>query len=147
MSLSPVNLHDLQRPVPDASLLEPEDDPPNQENEPNWLTVRRRCELCKQRKVRLIECFGMCCACRIALKGSLIGTTLLQRNHIPSSVRISKDQFLLSPWAAHPLICALPEFEKSFQRSERASFSGAAQKFSNPCSLVSVSGNSPSGVL
>jgi len=30
-----------------------EDQPPNENQEQNWLTIRRRCELCKQRKVRV----------------------------------------------------------------------------------------------
>ena len=54
MSLSPVNLLDIAGSLPDPPILEPEENAENQDNnDPNWLTIRRRCELCKQRKVRL----------------------------------------------------------------------------------------------
>lgn len=56
LPLSPVNLFDIASALPDAPNLEPleqpEEDRSNQDNnDPNWLTIRRRCELCKQRKV------------------------------------------------------------------------------------------------
>ena len=31
-----------------------EDQPPIENQEQSWLTIRRRCELCKQRKVRIL---------------------------------------------------------------------------------------------
>lgn len=45
--------------LPNTLLVkESEDDPPTNDTEKvgnDWLTFRRRCELCKQRKVRYIE--------------------------------------------------------------------------------------------
>jgi len=58
MSLSPLNIHivgpqDIQN--EEAGEDDDDDEAPPQEKDrdQNWLTIRRRCELCKQRKVRL----------------------------------------------------------------------------------------------
>jgi hypothetical protein len=50
MSL-PSSNNDIHEPV-SASFTGNEDDPSNSNQDGYWLTLRRRCELCKQRKVR-----------------------------------------------------------------------------------------------
>lgn len=56
--MSPTSVQELQPEVPQPqpqppSNQEADEDAPNQEGDQHWLTIRRRCELCKQRKVRL----------------------------------------------------------------------------------------------
>ncbi|TAQ88971.1 hypothetical protein B7494_g2711 [Chlorociboria aeruginascens] len=50
MSSSPTNDPDVDTSTHSPPSLEPREDPPNQVQD--WLTIRRRCELCKQRKVK-----------------------------------------------------------------------------------------------
>jgi len=45
------NEEDLDFSYSDLPLPEGEDNNPNHKEDQNWLTLRRRCELCKQRKV------------------------------------------------------------------------------------------------
>jgi hypothetical protein len=54
MSPSPVDNFDPDVSTPSAPAPRPESENDTQNIDQYWLTLRRRCELCKQRKVRLL---------------------------------------------------------------------------------------------